>query len=249
MNRFIDDIIHLNNARILSGVVVQPRYVPDTQPDGKSREKSNATDVNDLHKRFLMAVYNSQYKMTLTEVSKIAGFPAGTGSRIADECVKRNLIKLIRVPFGRGRPTFPVLLPDAYMLLGVQERPVTGRGAGHDHTLYQHLIAEHFKEFNSIIELNRNKKFIDVALELNELFICIEVAMTSVHEQENIKNDFSLARADAVIVACINDKILSQVRDIVSKMPETFRKNTRVLLLSELLKMKPDELHQTALSL
>ena len=150
-------------------------------------KKSNYAHEN--CKRFLMALYNCQYLKTLTEVCKIAGFSACTGSRIAKECVKKNFIKIIQVPFGRGRPKYPVILPEGYKLLGVQENIFNGKGASYEHTLYQHLIKEHFSEYKPIIELNRNGKFIDVAVETNEFLFALEVAMTAIHEKENIKNN------------------------------------------------------------
>ncbi|MHB9141992.1 MAG: ATP-binding protein, partial [Paludibacter sp.] len=86
--KYIDDnFVQYNNARILYPYKIQPRYVPETIINEEPQNKSKANNVNDFHKRFLMAVYNSQYKMTLTEICKLAGLPAGTGSRIAEECV------------------------------------------------------------------------------------------------------------------------------------------------------------------
>jgi predicted GTPase len=93
----------------------------------------------------------------------------------------------------------------------------------------------------TVIELNRNGKFIDVALQTNDSLICIEVAMTSAHEKENIEKDFSLSKADYVIVACKDKKVKKEVQEIVSEMPEQFRNKTEVCLLSELLNKKPED--------
>ncbi|MHB9141991.1 MAG: hypothetical protein ACYC25_08970, partial [Paludibacter sp.] len=143
---------------------------------------------------------------------------------------------------GRGRPKYPVLLPEGYELLGIQERTLKGRGCGYEHTLYQHLIAEHFKDLNTKIELNRNGKFIDVGIEKNEVLIAIEIAMTSVHEKDNIEKDYSLAKASRIITACINEKVMKEVQDILQDMEKNMRNNTEVILISELLKENPDEL-------
>jgi very-short-patch-repair endonuclease len=191
-----------------------------------------------------MALINCQYSKTLTEIYKIAGFTPGTGSRIAGECVKKNLLKIIRIPFGKGKPSYPVLTPESYQILNVNEKKFSGRGAGYEHTLYQHLIAEYFSDYKPIIELNRNNHFIDVVIETNEKLICIEVAMTSVHERENIEKDFLLAKADSVIIACINDKVQKEIEDILIEIPEQIRNKTEVMLISELLKKNPEELLQ-----
>ncbi|MBU4000553.1 hypothetical protein KKG29_05305 [Patescibacteria group bacterium] len=232
-----DEFINQNNARILSSIEIQPRYMPEK----KTQEKPDKADVSDDIKTFLMTANTCQYRNTLTEINKLAGFSAGTGSRIAHYCEKKNLIKILQVKFGRGRPKYPVLLPDAYEILGINEKKFYGKGAGSEHILYQHLIKQYFSDHKPIIELNRNDKFIDVAINKNDLLVCIEVAMTSVNERENIHKDFSKAKADFVIVACIDQKVLKEVKEIVSDLPENIRNKTQAILLSELLSKKPGE--------
>jgi hypothetical protein len=226
-----------NNARILSAFKTQPRYVPVKH----AQEKPDKPRVSDDAKTWLMTASRWQYKKTVTEIQKLAGFPAGTGSRIAKECEKRNLVKLLQVTFGRGRPKYPVLLPEAYKILGIQEKKFYGKGAGYEHVLFQHLTAQNFEEFNPVIELNRGGKFVDVAIEANEKLIAIEVAMTAVHEKDNIQKDFSKANADFVIVACKDAKVLVQVQNTIADMPGHIRDKTRICLLAELLKKRPDE--------
>ena len=251
-NIISDDYIKHNNSRILSGYKFEPRYVheenvhKETHQSTQSEPYNKKSNVNDQHKQFLMALINCQFSKTLTEIYKIAGFTPGTGSRISSECVKKNLIKVIRVPFGKGgKPSYPVLTPDAYKILNVNEKKFSGRGAGYEHTLYQHLITEYFSEFKPVIELNRNNHFIDVGIETNEKLICIEVAMTSVHERENVEQDFLLAKADSIIIACINNKVQQEIEDILIEMPELIRNKTEVMLISELLKKNPEELIQS----
>lgn len=240
-----DGYIHRNNTLILSQWPVQPRYVPENHSDNSTADKTKEEPVNDSHKCLLMEVYQSQYHMTLTAICKAAGFPAGTGSRIAEECIKRNLMKVIQVPFGRGRPKYPVLLPEGYALLGVQEKTSCGRGAGHEHTLYQQLIAQHFHEFKPTIELNRNGKFIDVAIETNECLICIEVAMTAVHEKENIEKDVSCAKAHAVVITCLTEKVRGEVQESIHDIHNEIKQRVTIMLIPELLKMKSEEFLNT----
>ena len=244
MKFFSDNIIQKNNARILSQYKTQPRYVPDTKSqksDQKDSRDNYKNVINNNHINFLEVIYRNPLTK-LSVIYKLAGIPLVTGFRITEECVKINLITIIQVMFLRGRPKYSVLLPDGYKVLRVKPKTFNHRGAGYEHSLYQHLIADNFKLQNPTIELNRNGKFIDVAIEKNELLIAVEIAMTSVHEQENIEKDINLAKADFVIVACINEKVKTKVREIVSQMSDEMRDKTEVCLISELLKKKPEEI-------
>ena len=249
-----DDFVYENNQRILSGFEATPRFninkgdkkqFPlDFQKQTKETKKEpEETKVSDKEKDFMMATNLNQYQKTLTEIYVFAGYPpnSGTANRIAKECVKKNLVKIIKPSFGRKK--YPVLLPEAYKILGIDEKKFYGKGAGYEHVLYQHLIAEHFKDYRPILELFRNGKHIDVAIETNELLLGIEVEMTSTHARENIEKDFSKAKIDFMIVACLNEKVRNKVLEIVSdvSIPDRVRNKISVNLISEVLKLNPDE--------
>ena len=241
-----NDFISQNNARILSSFNIQPRYVPEPQPDkynNKLEKEPKKNEMNDNVKKWLWAVYTHQYRKKKTALYKLAGFSiGGTGKRAAEYCENNNLVKNIKPGFGSGSPQYPILLPEAYQILGIQEKKFYGKGAGYEHVLYQHLFAEHFSELKPVIELYRNGKHIDVAIETNEILLAIEVAMTSVNEKENIHKDFLKAMADFVLVACINDKVQKEVQEIILEMPEQIRDKTQVYLLSKLLNKDPHRL-------
>ena len=244
MNIFSDNFIKVNNARILSPYKTQPRYVPETKiPKSEQQEpcenSKNVMSVN--HIKFLDVIYQNPLKK-LTDIYKLASIPLVTGFRITEKCVKMNLITIIQVSFIRGRPKYPILFPDGYKALGVKQKTFNHRGAGYEHSLYQNFASTNFEILNPIIELNRNGKFIDVGIEKNGLLIAIEIAITSVHEKENIEKDITLAKADFVIVACINEKVQEKVNEIVSQMSENIQNRSEVCLLSEFLKRKPEEL-------
>lgn len=239
-----DSEIAENNALILSQLPdIQPRYSPKKQSDEKTSKtsRSSTNNISDDLKTFLMAVNLYQYKKPSSEISNLAGFSAGTGSRILQECEKKNLVKTIALGFGKGNPKYPVLLPDGYNMIGIGEKKFYGKGAGYQHVLYQHLIAQHFEDYKPVIELNRGGKFIDVAIEINQKLICIEVAMTSTHEKENIERDFSLAKAEFVLVGCRDENVQMKVQAILLDLPPEYRTKTHVCLISEILKKKPDE--------
>ena len=105
----------------------------------------------------------------------------------------------------------------------------------------QHFTADHFSEYKAVIELFTNGKHIDVAIQINDFLVCIEIAMTSANEKINIEKDFALAKADFVVVACKDEKVLKQVLEIASDMPEHIKSRTYVWLLSELLNTHPQE--------
>jgi hypothetical protein len=205
-------------------------------------EKPRKINISDQVKSFLWGVNFYQYKHTLTEICKLAGFTAGTGSRIAKQCEKKHFVKMIQIKIGRGNPKYPVLLKEAYETLGIKEQKFYGKGAGFEHVLYQHLIAKHFSDlgYKTTIELHRGNKHIDVAIETNEKLIAIEVAITSVHEIINIEKDLQKAKADFVITACKDEKVAKQVKTKLSKLPENFRGRVLICLVSELLGGKLD---------
>jgi predicted AAA+ superfamily ATPase len=191
-------------------------------------------------KAFLWSVNLYQYQKTLTEICKLASFTAGTGSRLAKRCEKRNLIKVVQIKIGKGSPKYPVLLQPAYETLGIKEKHFWGKGAGHEHVLYQHLIAKHFSEIlpeaRVTIELHRGEKHIDVGIETNERLIAVEVAMTSSHEIINIQKDMQNAKADLVIVACKDERVTDVVHTKLSQLSSELRNKVRVCLVGEVLK-------------
>lgn len=240
-NSFNDEFVNQNNTRILSLFEFQNRYKPEIKSESQTREKPSSKKIDDNAKDFLMAVNLYQFKKSLTEITKLANFAAGTGSRIAKSCEKKNMIKVIQLKNLRGRPKYPILTKKAYQILNIKEKKFYGKGAGSEHVLYQNLIKEHFKNYKPIIEFNKNEKFVDVAIKTDKFLLCIEVAMTSIHEKENIEKDFSIAGADFVVIACKDKKTLNQVKMINNKFPESTRIKTRVYLLSEILTCNPDE--------
>ena len=243
---FSNQFIIQNNQRILSAFIIQERYVPERKcpfTQNKKEAKKKEALLKDKEKEWLMAVYHHQYKKTLTEINQIISLPNSSGSRINNDCVKKNLIKIVEISVGKGRPKkYPVLLPDAYKILGTEEKRFYGKGAGYEHVLYQHLITEHFKKYNSKIELYRVGKHIDIAIETNDKFFAIEVEMTSVHAIENIKKDIENARADFVLVACKDNKVLKEVQIKLLELQSNIRNKTKMVLISSLLKNNPDEI-------
>lgn len=198
-------------------------------------------------KKYLMALYMNQGSKTKIEISDLAGFSRGTGSRIAKTAVSLNLIRMIQTKLGKGSPQFPVLLPDGYSAIGMPEMSVSKRGGtGAEHSIYQRLIHEHFTKqgAKTTVEAKIKGKDIDLALEGDFGLIAVEVALTASHEQINIIKDLE-AGAAHVIEACRDKDVKNSVLKILSEMPEEMAKRVSVNLVSEVLTKKLGELVDT----
>lgn len=215
-------------------------HVKDQENANEEQKEFDKEEISDNMKALLWSVNLYQYQKTLTEICKLAGFTGGTGSRLAKQCEKKNLVKMIKISVGRGNPKYPVLLKPAYEILDVKERSFYGKGANHEHVLYQHLIAKHFSEImpdgRVTIELHRGGKHIDVGVETNEQLIAVEVAMTATHEKVNIEKDVLNARADLVVTACKDEKVFMGVEKKVLDLPRDIQGKVRVCLVSDVLK-------------
>lgn len=257
---FTENEVHLNNRliiRLLPAVI--PRYQPENEihcrreerqagvkPEKQENKPKTENQIkepepaDDKMKTLLWTINLNQYQKTLTEICKLAGFTAGTGSRLAKKCEKQNLIKVVQVRIGKGSPKYPVLLKPAYDILGIEEKKFFGKGAGQEHVLYQHLIAKHFKEIlpneRVSIELHRGGKHIDVGIETNEKLIAVEVAMTSTHEAVNIEKDIMNAKADLVVTACKDEKVLNEVRKKISGLSSEMQKKVKICEVRDVLR-------------
>ncbi len=227
---------------------VPPAYITDEDIDKMNQEAQNplstiAKSVKDVDKKLLMTVYSHPFKKK-TEIYKLANLSAGTAHRSVKRCVKNGLLEIVRPNLGKGRAQHLFLLPLAHEVLGVKDQKLMGKGAGFEHTLHQKLIAERFPEFDPVIEGNRNGKFMDILLQTERGLIAVEVAMTPDHEKANLEKDLLKGGVDFVIVGCKNHGVLDKVSRIINGLPEEIAKRARAYLLSEILKMDPNQILQ-----
>jgi hypothetical protein len=211
-------------------------------PRLKSQDEKQDQKINDDEKKWLMATYLNQYRLTITQIYDAVEFSSYKGDKIAEHLLDKNLIKLIDIIKGKGTSKYPVLLPEAYKILNVEERKFEGKGCGYEHLIWQHIYVDNFKEFKPVIELNRGGKCVDVAFEYQGKLIALEVAISSAHEKENIEKDINLARADFVIIGCKDDKVKEEVLEIIADLPEDIKHKARVWLLAKILKSEVSEL-------
>jgi hypothetical protein len=218
-----------NNKRILSSFEVQARYVLH------KKKKPGQLKLTDNIREWLRKVYPFQYRKTITEICDVVRTPHSTGSRINKAAEKLNLIKVLT----HGRNKYPIWTEEAYATLGEKSKKFYGRGAGDYHVFYQHRIQEHFIDLKPVIELQRNGKFIDVAIQLKDSpLVCIEIAMTSKNERNNIEKCHEVG-GSVIVVACNGDPVAREVKAIVFEMNEEVRNKALICTLSDLLKMEP----------
>lgn len=243
MNKvFNAEFIRENNLRLLADIEIAPRYIfkGETKENSTSGTQSNDS-VDDDMKIFILNVFPCQYRSTLTQIYKKAGFSAGTGNRVAERCVKNNLVKIVKSRFGKGNPRYPVLLPSAYEVLDIEELKFKGKG-GYEHRLYLHLIKDRYSTYSPILELDRGGKSSDIGIETNEGLLCIEVEMSKAHIKENIQLDHEKCQASYIVVCCIDDKVLKAAKDTISKFPEEIKDKTEACLIKDILNNDPSKL-------
>ena len=243
-----EELDQLNEDNIILKDLLSKVKPRKSEPMNIASSQPKQNELTDNEKQFLIAIYANQFRKTLTEIYEIAEFSAGTGSRLANTCEKRGLIKIIQTTLKTGRPKYPVLLSEAYEMMNLPEKKYYGKGAGLEHILYQHLIADHFKSYNPKIELNGRDKFIDVAIQIDDFLLAIEVAVSSVHEKQNIEKDIYSAKAGSVIIACKNQKVLNEIQEILSEMENELKNKTQTFLVSGILNQEPDKLIQSLMN-
>lgn len=261
---YTDEFIHENNRRILSTFEIVPRYKAEfpcqtkrETPPMKKPKKVNFEEfsgdkpklpnqISDNLKKYLMAVHLHQFRKTLTEIIDSAGFALGTGSRLNKQAEQKGLVRNIKPKIRKGSPKYPILTDAAYSTLELMPTKFHGRGGtGPEHYLYQTLIKAHFSQLNPRIELNRKNKFIDVGIETEDVLIAIECELSIANIKENIDRDFNLAQANFLYITCIDNNVAKKAGEILDCFPHEIQSKTKILLISELLKMKPDELIPT----
>jgi hypothetical protein len=212
-----------------------------------SVEKRKSIEIRLNVKKYLMVLYMNHGSKTKTEISDLAGFSRGTGSRIAKKAAILGLIRMVETKLGKGSPQYPILLPDGYKAVGLPEEPLSKRGGtGPEHSIYQHLINAHFSKqgLKATTEANIKGKNIDVALEGDFGLIAIEVAITASNEPTNVIKDLDVGAA-YVIEACRDKDVRNEVLESLSEIPEEATKRVTVCLISELLTRKTSELIDT----
>lgn len=241
-----NDFIKKNNERILSSFSVQKRMIqqrcfqkkeeaqPETEIEGEIRLRAD-------ERRFLMCVSTYLYKKTITEIYSEVGFSACKGTRISKKLEKDLLIKIFNISKGKGVSKYPVLLGDAYSALNIEEKKFEGKGCGYEHLIWQHILAEHFKEYKAVIELNRGDKCVDVGFYHQEKLIALEVAISSAHEKANIEKDIGMAKAELVVIGCKNQIVLDEVNSIIHELDEGLKGRVKAFILSKILAVEIKE--------
>jgi hypothetical protein len=237
--------LNKNNERIMQTFCTPiSRTRKITEQEEPETEKKQDKEIPKDEKSFLMDVYLKPY-VSITQHYENLNLSAGKGNSIMRKLVRKQLCRIEQISLGgRGGLTkFLVMTEAGFAVLGVKGEKQTGRGAGFEHGFWQNKICEHLKKQGSKaeIEKNLNNKFIDVGVETEQGIIAIEIAITSEHEKENISKDIE-AGCSFVVVACKNEKVEEEVKNIIKQLDMETQAKTKVLLLSKVLNMNPEEL-------
>ncbi len=101
------------------------------------------------------------------------------------------------------------------------------------------------KDFSPQIDRDWNGKFVDVALTAEDLLIAVEIQMNVTHTRDNIEKDIQISEMDYVIITAKDKKVLEDIEEIVSTLPDELKSKTYVYSLSKLLKEDPRDLIDT----
>lgn len=242
-----NEFINKNNERILSSFSVQKRMIQQRCFQKKENPQEAVQVEGEIklradERRFLMCVSTYLYKKTITEIYSEVGFSACKGTRISKKLEKDLLIKIFHISKGKGVSKYPVLLGDAYSALNIEEKKFEGKGCGYEHLIWQHLLAEHFKERKAVIELNRGDKCVDIGFYYQEKLIALEVAISSAHEKANIEKDIGMAKAELVVIGCKNQQVLDEVNSVIQGLDEGLKSKVKVFILSKLLSVSFEDI-------
>ncbi len=245
-NRELDNI-NKNDPVIQS---LLSKVVKPVEPESKAESETEGLeiyeiDLSDNEKKLLDIIYllQNNIKFSKAEIYKIAKLPSSTASKTLKRLEDIGLVKSINVKIKKGKGAssqFPVLTDYAYKATGKQKKSI-GKGAGAEHELYQVVIADHLCNYKPEIEKIVAEKSIDVSIEANGRFICIEVQVSIVHIKENIEKDILMARANLVIIVSNDKTIKSKAESIIKDLPEKMKNRTQNYLLSEILTKDPDK--------
>ena len=206
---------------------------------GSEDKTKNEENHDPRIKSILWVVYKYQYELTKTEICELAKITGGTMTTIINKCEKNHFIKIIKSSFIRGE--FPILTKEGYEYIGEKQIIFSGKG-GHEHILAQHQIAKNHSQLKPKIEMCIGDKAIDVGIKTNEVFIGIEIEMTSAHTKENIEKDFKQAKVDYLIIACLNNKVKKEAKEILSEFSEETQLRTEICLIKDMIKRNSEEL-------
>lgn len=235
-----DAEMEINNKRILSTIpLIKAPQLRDILKQ-KDENRVGKLHISDEEKMMLSDIHVRPYINTTeryaTLYMKGKSLSPAKGTRLINKLTKLNLITkhTIKISIGRGgHANFLELTQNGYKIIGITPKNI-GIG-GFEHRFWQHVISNELRSKPNVknlsVESKINEKTIDILIALNdERIIAIEIALTSVHEKDNILKDIENG-CSQVIVACKDKNVLKQVAEILASMDEQIKEKTRLCLV------------------
>lgn len=212
----------------------------------EAQTKKKEEELTKEEIRFLMDMYNRPF-LKLKERRDALGICITTSAKLVKKINDKGLCGIIEInPGGRGKLSkYLAFTNEGFKAIGMQEKYKIN-DSNFEHSFWQNRISKHFGksckvEEEKIVYHGKAEKRIDVALEIENGIIAIEVAMTSVYEKENIIRDIK-AGCLKVIVACRNKKVLEEVESIIAGLDSEMQSKAKACLLTEITKLSLEEM-------
>lgn len=163
---------------------------------------------------------------------------ASKGHRIVKSLIQKGLCRKIDLRLGKkGVTKFLILSEKGYRAIGMSPRKGLTRGGGPIHDIWVHLLTMHLRKLREDWKVDAERKvsdkYVDIIIQLEDGdIIAIEVELTSVHAEANIRKDLEVG-CSLAIVGCKDKKVLEEVRQIASEFNNCSK--ISICLLSQLL--------------
>jgi hypothetical protein len=244
--KLINEFILGNNDRLLSGILLQPRYKPESQKQQACQKIPKSKQLNsakpDRAKDVLMDIYN-RFDIASTQRASDLGLSASAGDKIYKSLEKEQFVEAIRLNMSGkkgGLTKYHVPTKKGYDDIGKSPVKQSG-GTGSKHHFIQRYLRKHLasKGFNELkIEKNIGGKRIDIFGEYNGMKVGIEICITTARtEYINVNKDID--KCDCLVLVCpdkaTKDRLKKEIDKRMSLTP-----NIRICLVHQLLNRPED---------
>lgn len=241
-----DRHVVLNNARMLSGLKIQPGFKPSCQC---TAEKSSTENVSSTQcglterraKEAMLDIYNRPF-LTSTQRAKDMRLSAESSTKLYKYLEKNGNVELVRLNLtGRrgGLSTYHVITKKGYSFIE-KKPPKQSGGTGVKHFFIQRYLERELpgKGFKEVaVEKNLNDKRIDVFGIYREMKVGIEICCSTYRtEHENIQKDQEAC--DRIVITCPDKATKEKVKKELSE--KEGNEKVSVCLVSELLNNTED---------
>ncbi|MBN1868005.1 hypothetical protein JW916_12025 [Candidatus Sumerlaeota bacterium] len=179
----------------------------------------NGSDIPEPAIRLLTDIRDHPYDIATARYRRLE-LSARQGTQSAGLLVSRGLVSEVTIRTGIGRPgKFYEMSSEGVQKIGAQKLG-PGKG-GFQHKFCQNRIREHFESlgYRAQIEAYLDGKSVDVGVWKTMEKLAVEVAMTAVHERENVIKDFR-AGWDRIAIVFLDEAVRRSVEEELGADPE-----------------------------